>query len=754
MTSIQVDTSSVPGAAALPGNLADTSGPPPGGDRRGRRVKVFTVHGTFSNEAEWDNWDSAASDEMRRRQGKPRNFVNQLSDYLKSQGVIFDELDHTQYNWSGGNSHDERRTSAIGLKKLIERELSQTLSRVGKPYKEYYDGGVYVIAHSHGGTISRIAMNLWDKEAEYYGPERRLDASTQAVLFDELRHDDHCAHCRQQRNGDVGPNTVDRPDCIITFGSPFVTFVERSGGLLAARMAVWSFRFLTVLPLLAYFGFVMLTSADAGAGLLGVLGGAFADPTQGLSVLRGPAAETALLLVTPAALYWLLARYTPRRIVAQIDKWVGAGAIVNVASVIAKVLSLAALVALAAYYVAYLRGGKPGIAAWISVWQSPFVIALSVWLLPILLYWLLAISLPGRSLAGLSDRVALLRQKLPKKYDPREERQAFYLNYHTPGDEPGLGLRLQGFITWVIQALALSMACVVVAGIVLAVIGGLEALLLSNVMGGRGLLGSVGLSPKAGDQQWRFIVMMDVLTAVPALLWNGLAAIPGLAPILGGPAELRLGGLAHPGQVAEHVPFALFSAVMTMLFNLLPTILIGLAVAFGVGVWLRNSMAGFGAENFAWTLASRIAISKRAGPHSKLRKINISGDAWWNRDIAHCYYYKSDVVTKDVADFIAHPERLQPDPVGWAMARRVPGIARWLVAGVFVLGIFAAAVPIARDRQRAVAVSVPAVLIADRERAIKAGATFRECQPGCPTMVVIPAGSFMMGSADGEGPAS
>lgn len=719
-----------------------------------RRVKIFTVHGTFSHEAAWDDWDAEAADNDRQSKGPPRNFVNLLSEYLKSQNVAFDELDHTQYNWSGLNSHDERRTSAIGLKKLIERELAQTQQKYGKPYKEYYDGGVYIIAHSHGGTISRLAMNLWDKDQEYYGPEKRVDPTTKTVIFDELKHDDHCEHCQQERNGNVGPNTVDRPDCVITFGSPFVTFEERSGGLLAAKITVWSFRFLTLLPLLAYYGFLLLTSAGSGAGLFGAMAKGFTDPVSGLAVLRHPTTEVALLLAAPLALYWLLASYAPRRFVMQVERWFGRGTIVNAVAAVAKIVSLAGLGALFLYYVAYLRGGKDGVAWWLAVWNSPFVTTLSAWLLPILVYWLVAISLPGRSLGELGERVAQLRQKLPKKYDPREERQAFYLNYHTPGDEPGLGLRLQGFITWLIQTLGLSMACVLAAGIVLAIFAGLEALLLTNVMGGHGFLSGIGLSPKAGEQQWRFITVMDVLTAAPATIWNGLASIPGLASVLGGPADLRLGGLANPKDVAEHVPFALLSANMTLLFSLLPSVLLVLAVAFGVGVWLRNSMAGFGAENFAWTLASRIAISKRAGPNSMVRKINISRDAWWNRDIAHCYYYKSDAVTKDVANFIAHPNLLEPDALPGPLAHRAAATARWLVVTVFVLGIFAAAVPIAKQRQAAAAAAVPVVLTADRERSLKAGATFQECEPGCPMMVVIPAGEFMMGSSDGEGNAT
>jgi hypothetical protein len=215
--------------------------------RTPRRVKIFTVHGTFAHEADWDNWDPKAADEAKRQSGQPRNFVNRLSDELRESGVGFDRADHTEYNWSGGNSHDERRTAAIGLKKLIEKELTRTQDEHGLSNQQYYDGGAYVIGHSHGGTLSRIAMNLWDKDSDYYQPVKVIDPVTGVVTHDEFKHDDHCAHCKQERHGKVGPNTVERPDLVITLGSPFVTFEDRSNGLLAAKIAVWGFRALMAL---------------------------------------------------------------------------------------------------------------------------------------------------------------------------------------------------------------------------------------------------------------------------------------------------------------------------------------------------------------------------------------------------------------------------------------------------------------------------------------------------------------------------
>ena len=160
-----------------------------------RRVKIFTVHGTFAHEAQWDNWDV---DDGPDKPDNKRHFINRLSAYLKKKGVQFDKADHTEFNWSGGNSHDERRTAAIALKKKIEEVLRAKEQETGKTYKLLYPGGVYVIAHSHGGTLSRLAMNLWDKGDDFYDPH--------AALSDELKHDDDkCPHCRQRRNFEVAP---------------------------------------------------------------------------------------------------------------------------------------------------------------------------------------------------------------------------------------------------------------------------------------------------------------------------------------------------------------------------------------------------------------------------------------------------------------------------------------------------------------------------------------------------------------------
>ena len=45
----------------------------------------------------------------------------------------------------------------------------------------------------------------------------------------------------------------------------------------------------------------------------------------------------------------------------------------------------------------------------------------------------------------------------------------------------------------------------------------------------------------------------------------------------------------------------------------------------------------------------------------------------------------------------------------------------------------------------------PHVLTAEAERALRPGQTFNECAKDCPDMMVVPAGRFLMGSADGKG---
>jgi len=404
-----------------------------------RRVKIFTVHGTFDHEADWDNWD--INDDKSQDRSK-RLFINRLSQHLGDHDIDLDQVDHTQYNWSGGNSHDERRTAAIGLKKLIQETLENK-------DPDYYDGGVYVIGHSHGGTVARLAMNLWDKDHDYYDPigDEGLD---------EFKHDDQCPICKRERNGEVGPNTARRPDGVITFGSPFVTFEKRSAGLLTAKIGVWVFRGLALVAF-AIFAFFLNSAAEHQS-----VGGALA--TAGTvdaqkAALPWPSNLHAIwLLVWPLAYYWLLAFQVPQFIVGLIRNWREQGYLLLWATIASKVLRLGGFVALCLYYFAYLRGGWAGVVGWLPVLEGNGALMMLWWVATLIFYWLLAITLPSHVLAWLDERVMGLRDKLPKKYDPHEDRPMAYLSYHTPGDEAGVHLRIFGFITWLLQTLSLSAA--------------------------------------------------------------------------------------------------------------------------------------------------------------------------------------------------------------------------------------------------------------------------------------------------------
>jgi formylglycine-generating enzyme required for sulfatase activity len=93
--------------------------------------------------------------------------------------------------------------------------------------------------------------------------------------------------------------------------------------------------------------------------------------------------------------------------------------------------------------------------------------------------------------------------------------------------------------------------------------------------------------------------------------------------------------------------------------------------------------------------------------------------------------------------------------------------ARRTVAAMFILmlGVIAALTgvtykePIIRTAHHVTTVGpyiaaniTPHLLTDERERALKPGATFRECAKACPEMVVIPANTFVMGSPDGKTP--
>lgn len=127
-----------------------------------KKIKTILVHGTFARHAEWDNCIEMGEEDSV--------FVRQLRSELKDRDV---ELTVEPFYWSGDNSHQARRKAALQLNQRINTLEDQ----------DQHPDGLFVIGHSHGGTVSRLAINL-------------------------------------------DPTDID-PDGVITFGSPFVRFQPR-----------------------------------------------------------------------------------------------------------------------------------------------------------------------------------------------------------------------------------------------------------------------------------------------------------------------------------------------------------------------------------------------------------------------------------------------------------------------------------------------------------------------------------------------
>ncbi len=618
-----------------------------------RRVKVFTVHGTFDHGAGWDNWVP----EDNKSNITPA-FINRLSEQLRERGVALDELDHTQYDWSGGNSHEERRTAAIGLKKAIEAKLSEQYARHGK---DYYDAA-YIIGHSHGGTISRLAMNLWDKGHDYYDPVLSKDR-------DEFQHDDQCPTCMRARNGKVGPSSVPRPDGVITFGSPFVTFEKRRWGLLTAYIGAWVFRALSLIPAAALYAVYKMD-------LMPIL----------VAMSLPDKVELGLKLGLPLGLYWLVASYLPPAILGPIERWFGKGGALFAMAAAFQAIKLTTIAGVAVYYVAYAIGGWPKAAQWLPFLGSEALQAWIWWSIPFVVFWLLAVTLPGRLLAWMRRQVVSLKESLPKKFDPGEDRPVPYLSYLTLGDEARLHLRTFGFITWLVQTLGLATVSVMAFAIVLVPLIAVEVLTYFLSEGGS-LLGRVGLSPLSSERalQDRFITMMDWMTFFPSLFWSGL---------MGYSAQLNLGAVEHNHAVVGYMPGAMVAAIAIIFLLLMPVVLLLLGIAYLISLRLRGSGLVFGSEKFAWTMANHIAITPHANQNTSMRRIFLAADAWWRRDYAHCYYYKSDRVIEDVASYISDWSKHAPTPT-WPIGAWTAAAARWAVVLLFVLSMFAVSVPIA-----------------------------------------------------------
>jgi hypothetical protein len=70
-------------------------------------------------------------------------------------------------------------------------------------------------------------------------------------------------------------------------------------------------------------------------------------------------------------------------------------------------------------------------------------------------------------------------------------------------------------------------------------------------------------------------------------------------------------------------------------------------------MWLRSTGVVFGSEKLAWNLANQITVTRHPNANTMFRVLFISPEAWWRREIAHSYYYKSRRVIEDVAKRIA-----------------------------------------------------------------------------------------------------
>jgi pimeloyl-ACP methyl ester carboxylesterase len=93
---------------------------------------VTLVHGTWARGAPWTQLDSP--------------FCNQLREELTNHSAA--SVKFFRIDWSGGNSHRDRRIASIALRKQLLAQL-QAL-----PHARHY-----VVAHSHGGNVALRAVH-------------------------------------------------------------------------------------------------------------------------------------------------------------------------------------------------------------------------------------------------------------------------------------------------------------------------------------------------------------------------------------------------------------------------------------------------------------------------------------------------------------------------------------------------------------------------------------------------------------------
>ena len=89
--------------------------------------------------------------------------------------------------------------------------------------------------------------------------------------------------------------------------------------------------------------------------------------------------------------------------------------------------------------------GLERIGSWL-----PFLEPVGEWftiLTPLILLWLLVVTLPGRFLGWMRNKVAGLREQLPKKFDPPEDKPAAYLDSRR-ATRPGRICALSDALAW------------------------------------------------------------------------------------------------------------------------------------------------------------------------------------------------------------------------------------------------------------------------------------------------------------------
>ena len=358
---------------------------------------------------------------------------------------------------------------------------------------------------------------------------------------------------------------------------------------------------------------------------------------------------TIIALLWPLALFWLFALYIPSRIRARFGSKGGKKFMTTSLSGLAKLLGMALL---AIYYFDNFTNSSTGLWKGILELIGPDQISAFWWLFPLVVYWAFALSLPKRFLATLAGKLEDLGNRLPEKFDPPEDPATTvrYLSYYTPGDEAGLGLRLFGILTWVMQTILMVMAAALFASVVAILVMlvawplGLQEMVWNNVFG------------------------------LPVKAWNLL--------FLGNDISLVA------SEKAPYILLVLFASFLIGVVVFLPGILLSFSILYLVSLKLRGSGLAFGGERLAWTMAANISASPRPSPLAKMRRMTIFAQAWRAGEMAHCYFYKCTRVIEDVAQHIADwPNMVQPSKQRLFGAVLLKTL-RWLIVFIAVMSLF------------------------------------------------------------------